>query len=62
MDALIFYGGVTLCLGWFFYMITFRTRDFIDLVKAEEERKKARDARMGNAINAALKIGGWFKK
>ena len=56
MDALVFYGGVVFCLGVYFYMLIFRTKDFIELAKADEERKKARAERFGKAANVGLDL------
>jgi hypothetical protein len=50
----------SLCFAWFFYMITFRTKDFMELTRLEEERKKARDERAGKAFNGIFSFIKWW--
>jgi hypothetical protein len=46
-----------LALGWVLYMATFRTDDYLRLVKDEEERRKARHERNGKLLGKAVKGG-----
>ena len=49
------------CL-WVFYMMTFRTEDWLRLRKEEEERKAKRHERAGNALKGALFVARWWLK
>jgi hypothetical protein len=49
------------CL-WVFYMMTFRTEDWLRLRKEEEERKAKRHERAGNAFKGALFVARWWLK
>ena len=42
------------CFGWMFYMMTFRTDDWLRLVKDEQERKAKRQERTNKALKGAL--------
>ncbi len=46
-------------LAWWFYMMTFRTDEYLKLLKADEERKAKRNER---AVNAAKHLAGWWLK
>ena len=64
------FGFITLLLfAWMFYMMTFRTDDWLVLVKNEEERKERReklkqqrDQRIGNAAKGVLSVAKMFLK
>jgi hypothetical protein len=61
---------ITLLLfAWMFYMMTFRTDDWLRMVKNEQERKaqaeelkKKRDERIGNAVKGAWWVAKIFLK
>jgi uncharacterized membrane protein YciS (DUF1049 family) len=61
---------------WLFYMLTFRTKDFMELMKAEQERRKLaqqereaeevrkakRDERVGKTIGTVASVAKMFWK
>jgi hypothetical protein len=47
---------------WQLYMATFRTKEWTEMRKQEEERKKERDERIGKAINGASILVRTFLK
>jgi hypothetical protein len=49
-------------IGWMLFMATFRTGDFINLMKADEERRKNSGARLGKAVKGAVGIARMFTK
>jgi hypothetical protein len=53
MNEQIFVFAGILCLVWLFYMATFRTGDFLALMKADQDRR----ARQAKALGAAAKFG-----
>ena len=46
-------------IAWWFYMMTFRTDDWLRLVKDEQERKAKRDERAAKVVKG---LAGWFLK
>ena len=62
MGTVLFVILCVLCFGWMFYMMTFRTDDWIRLRKEEEERKAKRHERAGNAFKGALFVARWWLK
>ena len=50
-------GGILL---WMLFMMTFRTRDFIDLMKADEERKRRIAERQDRHLGMGLKFLSWM--
>jgi len=50
---------VVVCIGWWLYMMTFRTDDWLRLVKDEQERKAKRDERI---VGVAKGVARWMKK
>ena len=48
------------CFGWMFYMMTFRTDDWIRLHKEEQERKAKRQERMGKVCKGAFDVAKWW--
>jgi len=61
MISVVIFGVVcVLCLGWMFYMMTFKPRIWLELVKDERERKQEahkrameKRAQLGKAVNVA---------
>ncbi len=52
----ILFGAMCVALiGWMLYMMTFRTDDWLRLVKDEQERKAKRDEQIGKAARGAAK-------
>jgi hypothetical protein len=51
-----------LCFGWMFYMMTFRTDDWLRLLKEEEERKAKRHERAGKVLKGASTLVSWLSK
>ena len=51
---------VVVAIGWWLYMMTFRTDDYMRLLKADEERKAKRDERAAKVIKGLA--GWWLKK
>lgn len=51
-----------LLIGWMLYMMTFRTDDWLRLVKDEQERKAKRDERIGKAIKGGAVLAKWLMK
>ena len=50
-------------LAWMLFMMTFRTRDFLDLMKADEERKRRIAERQDRHLGLGLRfIRWWFGK
>jgi hypothetical protein len=49
------FGMLTVMLLWMFYMMTFRTDQWLRMVKAEEERKEKRRQQRGRILK-----GGFF--
>jgi hypothetical protein len=47
---------------WMFYMMTFRTDDWLRLVKDEQERKAKRQARMDSLLKRAASAAQWWLK
>jgi len=52
----VFIGAVVV---WWLYMMTFRTDDYMRLLKADEERKAKRDERATKVIKG---LAYWFLK
>jgi hypothetical protein len=51
------------CFGWMFYMMTFRTDDWLRLVKDEQERKAKRQERTNKALKGgAAFLANWLSK
>jgi hypothetical protein len=50
-------GGI---LVWMLFMMTFRTRDFLDLMKADEERKKRRAEERNQQLGLGLSFLRWW--
>jgi hypothetical protein len=65
-DFLITWGFITLLVGsivWMFYMMTFRTSDFIALAKADEERRRRIAAQRARHLDQGLRfVSWWFKR
>ena len=53
---------IVLALLWMFYMMTFRTEDWLRLVKDEQERKAKRQERRDKAFKGAFSLGRWLWK
>ena len=53
---------IVLMLGWMFYMMTFRTDDWLRLVKDEQERKARRQDRRDKALKGAFTVARWWLK
>ena len=45
---------------WVFYMMTFRTDDWLRLLKDEQERKAKRQERMGKVAKGAFDVAKWW--
>lgn len=56
--VLMFYGT----FAWLLYMMTFRTSDFLALVKADEERKRRQARMLGGAARLGMGIAKMFMK
>jgi len=50
------------CFGWMIFMMTFRTDDWLRLLKEEEERKAKRHERAGNILKGAVSLASWLSK
>jgi hypothetical protein len=50
-------GGYIL---WVLYMATFRTKDFLDLMEQDRQRKRDQAERFGRATKAGFSIAKWF--
>ena len=65
-DFLITWGFIILLVGsifWMFYMMTFRTSDFIELAKLDEERRKRIAAQREKHLERGIKfVSWWFKR
>jgi hypothetical protein len=55
--AALFVIGCILCFGWMFYMMTYRTDDWLRLVKDEQERKAKRREQ---AVNVLTGVARWL--
>jgi len=51
---------VVVCIGWWLYMMTFRTDDYMRLLKADQEHKAKRDERIAGLAKGAARF--WLKK
>jgi hypothetical protein len=56
---LLFFG---VPVAWMLYMMTFRTSDFIRLVKEDQERKAKAQERRKEALKGAFVLAKWFLK
>lgn len=65
MNAVIWILAGIACsilIGWMLYMMTFRTDDWLRLVKDEQDRKAKRDERIGKAVKGAVVLAKWLRK
>lgn len=65
MNEMIWILCGTACVvlvGWMLYMMTFRTDDWLRLVKDEQERKAKRDERIGKVVKTSVGIARLFMK
>jgi hypothetical protein len=49
-------------VAWMLYMMTFRTSDFIRLVKEDQERKAKAQERRKEALKGAFVLAKWWLK
>jgi hypothetical protein len=65
MNEMIWILCGTACVvlvGWMLYMMTFRTDDWLRLVKDEQERKAKRDERIDKVVKTSVGIARFFMK
>ena len=60
--SILFVILCVVCFGWMFYMMTFRTDDWLRLVKDEEERKAKRHERAKEGLKGAFSVFRWWMK
>jgi Tfp pilus assembly protein PilO len=60
--SILFVILCVVCFGWMFYMMTFRTDDWLRLLKEEEERKAKRQERAGKVLKGAFTLASWLSK
>jgi hypothetical protein len=60
--AVVVWVGMGIAVLWMFYMMTFRTDDWLRLVKDEEERKAKRHERAGKILKGSLSVARWWMK
>jgi hypothetical protein len=53
---------IVLALGWMFYLMTFRTEVWLQLVKDEQERKAKRQERTDKVLKGAFTVAKWWLK
>lgn len=59
----IWFGVISaLLIGWMFYMMTFRTEDWLRLVKDEQERRARRQERTDKVLKGAFTVAKWWLK
>lgn len=49
-------------VAWVAFMATYRTKDFIELVKTDQDRKDRQAARLGGAAKAGFGIARFFMR
>jgi hypothetical protein len=60
--SILFVILCVVCIGWWLFMMTFRTDDWLRLLKEEEERKAKRHKRAGDTLKGALSVARWLSK
>ena len=60
--AVVVWVGMGIAVLWMFYMMTFRTDDWLRLVKDEEERKAKRHERAKEILKGASTVAKWWMK
>ena len=58
--AVIFWGIAGISVLWMFYMMTFRTDDWLRLLKDEQECKAKRQERMGKVVKGTFDVAKWW--
>ena len=58
--SVVFLWILGISVLWMFYMITFRTDDWLRLLKDEQERKANRQERMGKVAKGAFDVAKWW--
>jgi hypothetical protein len=60
--SILFVILCVVCIGWWLYMMTFRTDDWLRLVKDEQERKAKRQERTDKVLKGAFTLARWLSK
>jgi hypothetical protein len=61
LDGGMVIGTVLLAyIAWVLYMATFRTKDFLDLMEQDRQRKRDQAERFGRATKTGFSIAKWF--
>ena len=58
--AFIFWGILGISVLWMFYMMTFRTDDWLRLLKDEQERKAKRQEQTKKVVKGAFDMAKWW--
>ena len=59
-EAFMFWCIVGIAVLWWLYMMTFRTDDWLRLLKDEQERKAKRQERNDKLLNRAFHVAKWW--
>ncbi len=60
--AVVIWCVMGIAVLWMFYMMTFRTDDWLRLVKDEQERKAKRQERTDKVLKGAFTVARWWLK
>ena len=60
--AVALWVGIGIVCLWMFYMMTFRTDDWLRLLKDREERKAKQRERTNKALKGAFSLARWWMK
>jgi len=61
-NDVIFWGVIAVVVGWYFFMMTFRTNDFINLMKGHNEHRAAQREHNAKMASTGAKIAGVIAK
>jgi len=60
--AVALWVGIGIVCLWMFYMMTFRTEDWLKLLKDREERKAKRHEQAEKYLKGAFSVARWWLK